>query len=413
MPSSLADFPSELQNLIVESAPESDMGSFGLVNKFWLHSSRLRLFGSVTVSQDSWEGFVHLLESPLVTFARSVTTLTISLTMGGTTEAVNKLVMRLRELPTLGGVRCLRVERVEWHQVTETTAHSLVAMFPDLSELGIYRVFFVSPQHMAALVARFRRLQTVSISDPLFRPDGSTVSIPKSEYPEIPHTLRRLHLRLGAAFSGPFHMIVPWMHAGNAPSAIHVLELGVLDAQSLPSAGKLIRALGPELHDLDLKFVYDLSDDEIRTHIDLSQNTNIHSLTIHLSLRLSHTAQIFSWIRPITTSLALLALPHSLIRTLTLVLFIDKLDLIDALDWAALNTVLRTHPQFAALRRLNFMVHCYSVIDTVEEAIRARVPEHDARGIVHLVSWFHMPRQRKPPHDTWRICGRPVEGGRE
>jgi hypothetical protein len=84
-------------------------------------------------------------------------------------------------------------------------------------------------------------------------------------------------------------------------------------------------------------------------------------------------------------------LPHSLISTLTLVLSIDTLDLVDNLDWAFLNTALG-YPQFAALGRLCFIVHCFSsVIDTntMEEAIRARVQTHV--GIVE-VSLVHTSR---------------------
>jgi hypothetical protein len=105
--------------------------------------------------------------------------------------------------------------------------------------------------------------------------------------------------------------------------------------------------------------------DDVKAHIDLSQNTHLRN--------------------------NLLGLPHSTISTLTLVLSIVMLDLIINLDWAFLNTVLG-YPQFAALERLCFIVHCpSSVIDTntMEEAIRARVQTHV--GIIE-VSLVHTSR---------------------
>jgi hypothetical protein len=88
---------------------------------------------------------------------------------------------------------------------------------------------------------------------------------------------------------------------------------------------------------------------------------------------------------------ALLAAPHSTISTLTLVLSIDFLELLDNLDWTHLNNALKTYPQFIALRRLHFIVHCPSMMDAIEGAIRARVQEYSARGIVE-VSLLHTSR---------------------
>jgi len=257
-----------------------------------------------------------------------------------------------------------------------------VAMFAEIRELDLHQVAFDTPRDMAALVSRFLHLQTASMS-PLFLRDGSEFQV--SQYPGIPRHLERLRLRLGVSTPGPFHEVAHWFHAEEGPPAIRVLELGILDAQSLPSVGDLLCALGPELHDLDLKLMYHVTADDIRTHIDLSRNINIHSLTIHLSLRRFQRAA------SLHAPWALLSVLHSSVSTLTLVLSIDLLELIDNLDWAYLNNALKTYPQFASLRRLHFIVHCFSVMDAVEGAIRARVPEYDERGIVG-VSLLHTSR---------------------
>ncbi|KAF8216888.1 hypothetical protein K438DRAFT_1797991 [Mycena galopus ATCC 62051] len=374
------NFPPELHDVIIDHLHDQKrvLGTCGLVNKSWLRSSRHHLFGSVTLRDDSWKDFLQLLESPLATFPQSIEALTVSLSDDDEETAISfhDLVSQLRGLPT--ALRRLRLENV---LVTETTAASLGTMFPDVRELDLYQVGFDTPWHMATLVSRFLRLRTASVY-PVFLKDGD---LQVSHYPEIPRNLERLRLRLGVSAPGPFPEVARWFDAGETPPAIRVLEIGILDAASLHSVGNLLRVLGPELHDLNLKLMYHVTSDDVRTHLDLSRNANIHSLTIHLSLRRFQRAS------SVHAPWALLSVPRSPISTLTLVLSIDVVDLIDNLDWALLNTALKTYPQFTSLRRLNFIVHCFSAMDNMDKAIRERVPEYDERGIVD-VSMLHTSR---------------------
>ncbi|KAJ7837104.1 hypothetical protein B0H13DRAFT_2105956 [Mycena leptocephala] len=339
MASSL-DFPPELQDLVMDYLHDQKhtVCTCGLVAKSWLRSSRHHLFASVFFS-------------PLTTFAQSINSLTISVSdydihTPGSSSNLNRVILllrtfhepeprfpasALREFPAL---RSLRLEDCHWTGVTETTTNSLVAMFPNITELDLHLVTFLSPPHMVVM-----NLQ--------------------------------------------FDQVVLWLRV-NPP--FRVLELGIMDARSLPSVGNLLRALGPQLQDFDLKLMYHATADDIRTHIDLSQNTNLHRLTIHLSLRRFQPAAA-----ALHAPWALLAAPHSTISTLTLVLSIDFLHLLDNLDWTHLNTALETYPQFIALRRLHFIVHCPSMMDATEGQIRARVQEYSARGIVE-VSLLHTSR---------------------
>ncbi|KAJ7312486.1 hypothetical protein DFH08DRAFT_897092 [Mycena albidolilacea] len=373
------NFPPELQDLVIDHmhGQKRTLGTCGLVNKSCLLSSRHHLFGSVTVRIHNWKDFVQLLESPLATFAQSVNAVTISLVedMG----FFNELVSLLRGLPALG---CLRLEYGYW------PADTIMPILPGLLELDLHKVLFDSPLHMAALFSHFPRLQKASLC-PIFRERSA---VPISHFPEAPRTLECLRLHLSDS-PPPFDQVALWLCAQETPPSIRVLELGFLDARSLPSVGNLLRALGPDLNDLDLRLMYHVNFDDIKAHIDLSRNTNLRNLTIHLSLRRFQRPSSFHapW--------ALLGLPHSPISTLTLVLSIETLDLIDNLDWAFLNTALG-YPHFDALGRLCFIVHCFSsVIDTnmMEEAIRARVQTHV--GIVE-VSLVHT--SRVFTHGTWQ-----------
>ncbi|KAJ7837096.1 hypothetical protein B0H13DRAFT_2422135 [Mycena leptocephala] len=417
MASSL-DFPPELQDLVVDHLHDQKhtLCICGLVAKSWLRSSRHHLFTSVFLRYHNWEDFVQLLGSPLATFAQSINSLTISVSdydthSPGSSSNLNRVILLLRtfhepepRFPAnplrFPALRSLRLEDCHWPGVTETTANSLVALFPNITELDLHLVTFLSPSHMVVMVSPFSQLQKASIN-PLFLQRESAFDL--SHYPEVPHNLAHLRLRLGPLTNNlHFDQVVLWFHV-NPP--IRVLELGMMDAQSLPSVGNLLRALGPQLQDFDLKLMYhvtagmfDDSDsypvrrndrtfsDDIKTHIDLSQNTNLHRLTIHLSLRRFQPAAA-----ALHAPWALLAAPHSTISTLTLVLSIDFLELLDNLDWTHLNTALETYPQFIALRRLHFIVHCPSMMDAIEGQIRARVQEYSARGIVE-VSLLHTSR---------------------
>ncbi|KAJ6456115.1 hypothetical protein C8R45DRAFT_1034950 [Mycena sanguinolenta] len=370
------DFPPELYDLVIDHMHDQKLalGTCGLVNKAWLISSRYHLFGSVTLRDASWKEFVQLLASPLATFAPSITAMKLSLSIEyeDPASSFNELISRLPTLPTL---KRLRLENVYLTGVTHVTADLHLQRFPNMKELDLYLVVFETPRDMATVVSRFLQIRNVSIY-PIFLQGGGALRI--SDYPEVPRSLECLRLRASVSPSGSFPEVAFWFHAGASLPSLRVLELGILDAQSLPSVGDLLRTLGSGLHDLNLKLMYHVTREVIRAHIDLSQNTNLHSLTVHVSVRR------FQRPSSLHAPWALLATPHSPINTLTIVLTIDVVELIDNLDWNFLNTALKTYPHFSALRHLNFIVHCHSTMDSMEQAIRARVPDFDSREIVKV-----------------------------
>ncbi|KAJ7875664.1 hypothetical protein B0H13DRAFT_2347975 [Mycena leptocephala] len=312
MTSSL-DFPPELQDLVVDHLHDQkhSLATCGLVSKSWLRSSRHHLFGSVSLRDRNWEDFVQLLGSPLATFTQSINSLTISVSDYDThtpasSSNLNRVIFLLRtfhepapcfpanvlrEFPVL---RSLRLEDCHWTGVIETTTNSLVAMFPNITELDLHLVTFLSPPHMAVM--------------------HEPTTFELLHYPKVPRNLTHLRLRLDLSANNlRFNEVALWFHR-NPP--IRVLELARR--------------------------------------------------------------------RRAACAVALLAAPHSTISALTLVLSINFPELLDNLDWAYLNNALETYPQFTAIRRLHFIVHCPSDMDAMEGAIRARVQEYNVRGIVEV-----------------------------
>lgn len=111
---------------------------------------------------------------------------------------------------------------------------------------------------MFVLVSRFSNIQKVSLNAVFLR-DASEFA--PSDFPHMPRHLEHLRMRLGFYRSTPtqllFAAVTHWFHAGEVgPPAIRALELGFLDAQSIPSVGNLLRSMGPNLRDLDLRLMY-------------------------------------------------------------------------------------------------------------------------------------------------------------
>ncbi|KAJ7090114.1 hypothetical protein C8R44DRAFT_751099 [Mycena epipterygia] len=366
------EVPPELQDIIIDHmhGQKQVLGTCGLVSKAWLRSSRHHLFGSVTLHQQNWPDFLCLAQSPLATFAGSINSLDLQI---GDDADFNKLAAGLPPFP---GVRRLRLSGVYLSNSFALTDHSLLALFHNITELDIYFSTFATPYQLALLASHFPCLQRLSV-DPMFL-ENDVVPLA----PAVPRNLQFMCFRSAAGNENSTSSFLSWLHAAERPPSIRVLEMSMLGTESLPAASALIRALGADLEALNLKLVYRVTAADISKHIDFSRNTRLQRLTIHMSLRrfLSPAAHAGGARAP----WALLSALHAKITTLTIVLALDTVDLIDNLDWAFLSTALRTHPPLSALQQLHFIVHCSVAMDEVEGAIRARLPEESARGLVEV-----------------------------
>ncbi|KAJ6595150.1 hypothetical protein DFH09DRAFT_159209 [Mycena vulgaris] len=376
------DFPPELHDLVIDHMHDEkqSLATFGLVSRAWLRSSRHHLFASVTLQDHNWEAFLRLLDPPLATFVQSIRSLSISPSDElKLSLSFNELIPQLPIFPALTH---LRLSYINWAGVSDATVGALGALFGNITTLSIHLLTFDTPHHMATFVSRFPRLEELLLY-PAFMQFGTAPQ--QLRQPDAPRSLRTVRYHSGMD-SGSLTYIATWLHAGRHPPAIRALELGMLSAKSLPHVGDLLRGLRTELHELDLTLMYHITPADIETHLDLSQNTRLEHLTLHLSLRRFHSARGAAhapW--------ALLAALRSSITTLTVVLKLDSLDVLDNLDWEYLNTALQTRPQLAALHRLHFMVHCASgAMDEVEGALRSRVSA-SADGVME-VSVLHTSR---------------------
>jgi hypothetical protein len=251
-------FPQELEDQVIDHMHKDKqaLGTCGLVSKAWLRSSRHHLFSTVILRDNNWEEFLRLLGSSFASFTQSIQSLSItgapsfasftqsiqSLSITGddgseTRGYFNELVARLQIFPAL---KQLRLSLVDWTIVSEATVDALGKFFGNITTLNLHLITFETQAQMADLVSHFPRLEEMLLSVEIM-----SLGDPPHWLPP-PNSLRIVHLRRAL---GP---ILTWLQPPENPPTIHSLELGILPPAALPATRNLLRALGPQLSELDL-----------------------------------------------------------------------------------------------------------------------------------------------------------------
>ncbi|KAJ7268474.1 hypothetical protein C8J57DRAFT_1325231 [Mycena rebaudengoi] len=384
------EFPQELEDLIIDymHGQKHALATCGLVSKAWLRSSRHLLFGWVSLRDHNWVAFLRLLNSPLATFTRAIQTLNIEVSDGAPGPTIDELIPHggvsdlpinelIPQLPVFSSLERLRLADVNWNKLSAASVASLPGVFANITEFDLHHISFETPHQLATLVSSFTHLRKLSLHTITTRSESRQQ---QPHPPIVPCDLESARFALGRGNSAAVvDHFLGWLHIGERPP-IRNIELGILQARNLPAVGSLLRALGPALHELDLAFTYYVVPAHIEKHIDLSRNTGLHSLTIHIGLRRPGSSRTTTDHAP----WVLLVAPHSAITTLTIVLMVNGIEDFDKLDWGHLNTTLETRAQFAGLQRLQFIVHCPFSVDKMEGEIRERVRGQDSRGRVYI-----------------------------
>ncbi|KAJ7143968.1 hypothetical protein C8R44DRAFT_915786 [Mycena epipterygia] len=308
--------PPELQDIIIDSmhSQKQVLGTCGLVSKAWLRSSRHHLFGSVALHQQNWPDFLCLAKSPLATSADSINSSDLQT---GDDENFNKLAAGV---PTFPGVRRLRLCGVYLSSSFALTDDSLLALFHNITELDHVSTF-ATPYQLALLVSHFTHLPEARATWFRFRPPSREVCSLSASAPQPATKISPLVAsRCRAAAVNPRSRNE---HSGN---------------RQPPAAGAVVRALGTHLEGLDLKLIYRVTTAGISKYIDLSRNTRLQCFTIHTSLRRFLSPAAYAG--DAHASWALLSALYAKITTLTIVLALDTVDLIDNFGWAFRSTAL-------------------------------------------------------------------------
>ncbi|KAJ7759790.1 hypothetical protein DFH07DRAFT_940087 [Mycena maculata] len=264
-------------------------------------------------------------------------------------------------LPSLPALTSLEISSLSWQNASQQCLSSMARCFSNLTELCIHLVEFSHSRQVAVLLSCFQMLEKISIGATFATEDQASSSIP----PLNLRHLRVLRLRMGLHGTGAFRDIISWFIPTNGVPAIQAFSIASLDASFLVVVGSLLRELGPTLKDLDIWFMTTVTVDELNTHIDLTRNRGLRSLTVH-----SLDSKSWALLEGIS------------IDVLSVDIFVESMAALDRNEWARLRS--RT-PQFARLHRFSLAVICFTEIpgnnggsldaDTVQGEIRRRVPE--------------------------------------
>ncbi|KAJ7826177.1 hypothetical protein B0H14DRAFT_1248222 [Mycena olivaceomarginata] len=268
--------PPELDDLVIDHLRDDKhtLISCAFVNRSWLRSSRHRLFEKVALVDNNSETFLELAALPLATFLSCIRSLT---------SRHNKFFTDLLpRLPILPSLKSLHLDYIDGNGVSEAALTRLTVVFPHVTELDVSNTIgFCRLPNLIIVIARFLQLRRLLINASFVDVDAAAIL----HYPAAPPALELIHIHFGPSSDDPFHHIAVWVGAAQKPCAIRSLEMGILQRQSLPSVCNLVRTLGPELHALSLNLIYHVTAADIETHLDLSQNTNLQDLTVHIGLR--------------------------------------------------------------------------------------------------------------------------------
>ncbi|KAJ7156270.1 hypothetical protein C8R46DRAFT_429892 [Mycena filopes] len=370
------NFPPELVDRFIDYLHDDDhaLGNCALVSKTWLPASRYHLFSLVVLFNANWMAFLRLLTSPFATFTpHFVHTLAFAKTVGSSTILASLLDDILPKLPQFPAFTSLYLGILNWRFLSPHTVTSLAAQFVNITALDIRHVYFQDIQELVGVISLFHHLKKISVA-PSFRGNAANPQI--APFPDLPRGLVHVAVRwFGRPGTRDMLMeALPWLEDTSIlhSSPIQRLELAMVAPFALPALGRLLRVLGSQLQALDIKLLYGTTADDIDNDIDLSENTNMRDLTVHVTSS-EHTWGFVSAVR-------------APIRTLTIHFSLDSHTTLDNFNWHTLTSLLGQSSHFAALQTLQFVVFSLrnEGVQALKAAVRARVAELDARGIVDV-----------------------------
>jgi len=220
------------------------LGSFGLVQRTWLPSSRHYLFSNVSLNSSNVDAFLEILTSPDCIMAPYVRRLELQQEHG---KLLNKF---LPHGQPLSGVKALLIEELRWADLIPEAEEILLSGFSGIKHLELYRPKFDSFGQFISFVAEFASLELLSLIRGDWDEDyGGTSSeaVEKAISPQL--------TTLKASVDSPCKReLVRWLLHRQRVPAISTVDLHDITEDEAPSIARLTQALGSELLHLRLGF---------------------------------------------------------------------------------------------------------------------------------------------------------------
>ncbi|KAJ7156258.1 hypothetical protein C8R46DRAFT_1294874 [Mycena filopes] len=322
--------------------------------------------------------FLRLLASPLATFTPHSVRIIALQPNASLPQLLKDIVPKLASLladivpkfPHFPAVTFVHLWNLDWGEISPPMITVMAALFVHITALEIGRVYIRDVHELARVISLFPRLEKMSIR-PHFQNDDPQAA----PFPDLPRGLVQVALFWHGTSRARDMLLetLPWLEGTSAqPSPVQSLRLNMIAPAALPALGRLLRVLGSQLQALDVDFSDLVTPDDIDEHVDLSENRHLRDLAVQAS-----SEDMAPW--------GLISAVREPIRTITIHLCLDLDTTLDNFDWDILTSLLG-RPLFAALQRLHLVVEGFHSMDTLalDAAVRARVAECDARGIVDV-----------------------------
>lgn len=207
-----------------------------MVCREWLSSSRYHLFESVELRRNNGPKFMELLDSPFVTFTHSVRRIVVDL------EEDDIFLDNLMSVfPSFNSLKSLALSNIPSLD-TNPDRDQILATLAKVTELEITRIIIRPPELIIQFISRFTSLEKLSIRmcDVFLMPQYHL-------YPS-PSRLRSLSCRFD--FGVEDHMF-GWFCA-QVPPFLEELDVTHVNTANLPSVGRLVKSIGPNLRSLSI-----------------------------------------------------------------------------------------------------------------------------------------------------------------
>jgi hypothetical protein len=226
------------------------LGTFGLVQKTWLASSRHYLFSDVSLNSSNVDAFLEILTAPGCFIAPYVCRLELKQEHG---KLLNKF---LPHGQPLNAAKALMIEDLRWEDLIPEAEEILLSGFEGITHLELHRPKFDSFGQFVNFIAEFSSLELLSLTGGDWDEDfGNSSSSRMAEKPISPR-LKSLEASLHSPCK---RELARWLlHCQPAP-AISTIDLHGVTADEAPAVAKLLQALGHTLQHLRLGFDIDIT----------------------------------------------------------------------------------------------------------------------------------------------------------
>ena len=226
------------------------LGSFGLVQKAWLPSSRRYLFSDVSLNSSNVDAFLEILTAPDCIVAPYVGRLELKQEHG---KLLNKF---LPYGQPLNAVKALVIEELRWEDLIPEAEEILLSGFGGVTHLELDKPKFDSFNQFANFVTEFSSLELLSLTRGDWDEDFGQ---PSCQVPEKSISTKLTSLK--ASVSSPCKReLVKWLLCCLPVPAISAVDLQGITKDEAPAVRSLMRALGPALHHLRLGFYIQITE---------------------------------------------------------------------------------------------------------------------------------------------------------